>query len=66
MRFIYAFNEKDRQELKTKGYREIFSCYIGDKKAYAFDGTSNIAVFSQEDRKKFLFTNMAYFNNRGD
>ena len=35
--------------------------YIGEKKAYAFDSTSRIAVFSQEDKKKFLFTNMAYF-----
>ena len=61
MKFIYALNETDRQELINKGYQELFSCYIGENKAYAFDGTSNIAVFSQEDKKKFLFTNMAYF-----
>lgn len=61
MKFIYALNETDRQELISKGYRELFSCYIGENKAYAFDSTSNIAVFSQEDKKKFLFTNMAYF-----
>lgn len=61
MKFIYALNETDRQELINKGCRELFSCYIGENKAYAFDSTSNIAVFSQEDKKKFLFTNMAYF-----
>ena len=61
MKFIYALNESDRQELIAKGFRELFSCYIGENKAYAFDSTSHIAVFSQEDKKKFLFTNMAYF-----
>nr|DAJ13120.1 MAG TPA: hypothetical protein [Siphoviridae sp. ctBWu8] len=61
LKFIYALNEDDRQELITKGFKELFSCYIGEKKAYAFDSTSRIAVFSQEDKKKFLFTNMAYF-----
>lgn len=61
MKFIYALNENDRKELLEKGYRELFSCYIGKDKAYAFDGTSNIAVFSKDDSKRFLFTNMAYF-----
>ena len=61
MKFIYALNESDRQELIAKGFRELFSCYIGENKAYAFDSTSRIAIFSQEDKKKFLFTNMAYF-----
>ena len=61
MRFIYALNESDRQELIDKGFKELFSCYIGENKAYAFDSTSHIAIFSQEDKKKFLFTNMAYF-----
>ena len=61
MKFIYALNELDRQELISKGFRELFSCYIGENKAYAFDNTSRIAMFSQEDKKKFLFTNMAYF-----
>lgn len=61
MRFIYALNETDRKELIEKGFKELFSCYIGENKAYAFDSTSHIAVFSKEDKKKFLFTNMAYF-----
>ena len=61
MKFIYALNEDDRRELITKGFKELFSCYIGEKKAYAFDSASRIAVFSQEDKRKFLFTNMAYF-----
>ena len=39
MKFIYALNEDDRQELITKGFKELFSCYIGEKKAYAFDDT---------------------------
>lgn len=66
LKFIYALNESDRQELVAKGFKELFSCYIGDNKAYAFDSTSNIAMFSQEDKRRFLFTNMAYFNKRGD
>lgn len=61
MKFIYALNEDDRKDLIKKGFKELFSCYIGNNKAYAFDSTSRIAVFSKEDKKKFLFTNMAYF-----
>ncbi len=61
MQFIYALNEQDRLELTAKGFKELFSCHIGETKAYAFDRTSNIAVFSNEDQKRFLFTNMVYF-----
>ena len=61
MKFIYALNELDRQELIKKGFKELFPCYIGKNTAYAFDSTSCTAIFSQEDKKKYLFTNMAYF-----
>ena len=61
MNFIYVFSQEDRENLLNKGFKELFSCYIGENKAYAFDSTSRIAIFSQEDKKKFLFTNMAYF-----
>lgn len=64
MKFIYALNDEDRKDLAGRGFKELFSCYINDKKAYAFDSTSNRAVFGKEDKKRFLFTNMAYFNGK--
>ena len=63
MKFIYALNEIDRDELKAQGYRELFTCNIGGSKAYAFENIPHkIAMFSADSKKKFLFTNMAYFN----
>ena len=63
MKFIYALNEIDRDELKAKGYRELFTCNISGSKAYAFENIPHkIAMFSADSKKKFLFTNMAYFN----
>ena len=67
MKFIYALNETDKEELKAKGYRELFTCNIGESKAYAFENIPHkIAKFSAEDKKKFLFTNLAHFNKGGN
>lgn len=61
-KFIYALCEDDRLELLAKGYKELFHNYMGGKKIYAFaNEPQKIAMFSGEDRKKFLFTNMAHF-----
>lgn len=63
MNFIYAFNEDDRKDLLDKGFKEIFYCYINNKKAYAFENipTKFYAMYSETDRNRFLITNMAYF-----
>lgn len=63
MKFIYALSQDDRKELLSKGFKELFSCNIGDKTAYAFDiNSASIAMFDKENKKKFLFTNIAYFS----
>lgn len=65
-KFIYALNEKDRDLLKLKGYKELFNCTISGNKAYAFQNYTNkevdIATFSNDERQRFLVSDVAFFN----
>ena len=62
-KFIYALNEKDKELLLSKGYMELFTCTINGEKAYAFNNNLNeiYATFSNEDKSRFLISDVALF-----
>lgn len=62
-KFIYALNEDDRNLLLSKGYEELFTCKINGSKSYAFNNNLNetYAAFSNEDKKRFLISDVALF-----
>lgn len=62
-KFIYALNDDDREFLIAKGYEELFSCRLNGDKAYAFHNnlSSVYATFSNEDKKKFLISDVALY-----
>ena len=61
--FIYALNEEDRKFLIAKGYDELFTARINGNKAYAFNNnlSSVYATFSNEDKKRFLISDVALY-----
>lgn len=62
MKFIYALNDEDRELLKLKGYVEVFTSEINGNNVYAFDNTmlTDSATFSEEDKNRFLITDVAF------
>lgn len=62
-KFIYALNEEDRDTLLAKGYKELFKSSLNGNTVYAFDNSLNkiYATFSNEDKKKYLVSNVATF-----
>lgn len=61
-KFIYALNEKERQELLEKGFEEIGTCKINGVQAYSFENSlMRFATFSKESQKTYLTTDVAYF-----
>lgn len=62
MKFIYALNEDDKNELLNKGFNFINEQNINNQKFYLFENNSNIiSMFSKEDKMKFIFSNVLYF-----
>ncbi|VIF91877.1 Uncharacterised protein [Clostridioides difficile] len=62
MKFIYALNEDDKNELLNKGFNFINEQNINNQKFYLFENNSNIiSMFSKEDKMKFIFSNILYF-----
>lgn len=62
MKFIYALNEEDKNELLNKGFNFINEQNINNQKFYLFENNSNIiSMFSKEDKMKFIFSNILYF-----
>lgn len=61
--FIYALNEDDRKLLISKGYEELFSCRLNGQDAWAFHNNlpSAYATFSNEDKRKFLLSDVAMY-----
>lgn len=60
-KYLYAFSKEDRDELLTKGFNFVGEQNIAGKNAYLFEGNLTKAQFSELDKKKFLFTNIAFF-----
>ena len=61
-RFVYAFSEIDRDELIKQGMEQICEVPISGKIAYVFENKPNKVFFNENNKKKFLFTNKAFFN----
>lgn len=63
MKFIYALNEIDRQELLLNGYKEIAKCTLNGDEVYCFDNANyEYATFSEDKNcEKFLITDVALF-----
>lgn len=62
MKFIYAFNNDDREFLKLKGYNEISVFQFEGNETYAFDNSHNIyATFSECENENYLVTDVALF-----
>ena len=60
-RFIYAFSETDRDELLIQGMEQICEISVGGKIAYVFENKPEKVFFNEKNKKKFLFTNKAFF-----
>ena len=62
MKFIYAFNNEDREFLKQQGYSEISVFQYEGNETYAFDNTHNTyATFSECQNENYLITDVALF-----
>ena len=62
-KFIYALNNEDREFLIANGYEELFTCRMNGNKVYAFNNNrpSIYATFSNENKRKFLLSNVAFY-----
>lgn len=59
--FIKVFKEDDKEYLLNNGYELLDSEKNGDMIIYTFKNDSNKLTFSNEDRERFLFTNILHF-----
>lgn len=59
--FIKVFTENDKEYLLNNGYELLDSEKNGDMIIYIFKNDSNKLTFSNEDRERFLFTNILHF-----
>lgn len=59
--FIKVFTENDKEYLLNNGYELLDSEKNGDMIIYTFKNDSNKLTFSNEDRERFLFTNILHF-----
>lgn len=59
--FIKVFTEDDKEYLLNNGYELLDSEKNGDMIIYTFKNDSNKLTFSNEDRERFLFTNILHF-----
>ena len=60
-RFVYAFSKDDRDELLKQGMEQVCEVPIGGKTAYVFENKPDRVFFNEKNKKKFLFTNKAFF-----
>lgn len=62
MNFIYALNEKDKEELLSKGFNLINKQNINNESVYVFENDKNhMSTFSKKDKGRFLFSNKMFF-----
>ena len=59
--FIKVFTENDKEYLLNNGYELLDSEKNGDMMIYTFKNDGNKLTFSNEDRERFLFTNILHF-----
>lgn len=60
-KFIYALSDNDRDELLAQGMELIHTTIISGKIAYVFENKPSKVFFNEDNKKKFLFTNKAFF-----
>lgn len=61
-RFVYAFTIEDKDDLLKRGAKLISCVKIGNKDAYLFENNPKRLMFNDIDKKKFLFSNKAFFS----
>ena len=61
-KFVYAFTEADREELLKQGMKQICEMPVDNKIAYVFENKPDKVFLNENNKKKFLFTNKAFFN----
>ena len=59
-KFIYAFNEEDKHELLSQGLVFLCEGIIDEKTVYVFLNSTKVK-FSNEDKRKFMFSNKLFF-----
>lgn len=59
-KFIYAFNEEDKHELLNRGLVFLSKGIIDNKTVYIFLNSTKVK-FSNEDKRKFMFSNKLFF-----
>ena len=59
-KFIYAFNEEDKHELLNRGLVFLSESIIDNKTVYIFLNSTKVK-FSNEDKRKFMFSNKLFF-----
>lgn len=59
-KFIYAFNEEDKHELLNRGLVFLSEGIIDNKTVYTFLNSTKVK-FSNEDKRKFMFSNKLFF-----
>ena len=59
-KFIYAFNEEDKHELLNRGLVFLSEGIIDNKTVYIFLNSTKVK-FSNEDKRKFMFSNKLFF-----
>ena len=59
-KFIYAFNEEDKHELLNRGLVFLSEGIIDNKTVYIFLNITKVK-FSNEDKRKFMFSNKLFF-----
>jgi len=60
-KFVYALTDDDRDELLAQGMKLICNTNISGKIAYVFENKPEKVFFNAKNKKKFLFTNKAFF-----
>lgn len=59
-KFIYAFNEEDKHELLNRGLVFLSEGIIDNKTVYIFLNSTKVK-FSNDDKRKFMFSNKLFF-----
>ncbi|MFR2570200.1 MAG: hypothetical protein ACLS90_00540 [Clostridia bacterium] len=59
-KFIYVFNEEDKHELLNRGLVFLSEGIIDNKTVYIFLNSTKVK-FSNEDKRKFMFSNKLFF-----
>jgi hypothetical protein len=59
-KFIYAFNKEDKHELLNRGLVFLSEGIIDNKTVYIFLNSTKVK-FSNEDKRKFMFSNKLFF-----